>query len=91
MMDEARHVVVTGEVQGVGFRAWARDTAQELGLTGWVRNRPDGTVEAHLEGSGTKIAEMIDRLQQGPSAGRVDDVAAEAAEPDGSVDFGIRG
>lgn len=90
-MDEARHVVVTGDVQGVGFRAWTRDVARELGLTGWVRNHPAGTVEAHLEGSGSALSRMMERLAQGPGSGRVDDVAAEAAKPQGAVDFEIRG
>ncbi len=90
-MDEARHVVVTGEVQGVGFRAWTRDVAEELDVAGWVRNRPDGTVEAHLEGSGDALSRMIDRLNAGPPAGRVDDIAAEAARPENAVDFEIRG
>ncbi len=89
-MDEARRIIVTGDVQGVGYRAWTRDLAREFGLAGWVRNLPDGTVEVHLEGSGTAIAEMIDRMNAGPPPSRVDDLKADAAEPEGAVDFEIR-
>ncbi len=89
-MDQARKIRITGAVQGVGFRAWTQDLAAETGVTGWVRNRPDGTVEAHLEGEGAAITRMIDRMSTGPSAGRIDDITAEAAEPQGAVDFEIR-
>lgn len=90
-MDEARRVIVTGDVQGVGFRAWTQEVAREFGLSGWVRNCPDGTVEAHLEGSGTDVAYAIDRLNADSGPGRVDHVNAEAARPEGAVDFEIRG
>lgn len=89
-MDEARRIRVTGEVQGVGFRAWTQDKARETGLKGWVRNLPDGTVEAHLEGSGTDIAAMLDRMNAGPDSGRVDHIEADAAEPEGLEGFEIR-
>ncbi len=89
-MDEARRIRITGDVQGVGFRDWTRSLARDTGVSGWVRNLPDGTVEAHLEGSGTAIAEMIDRMNEGPPAGRVDDLKADAAEPEGAVDFELR-
>ncbi len=90
-MDEARRVIVTGAVQGVGFRAWARDTAEELGLTGWVRNCPDGTVETHIEGSGHALSQMMERLNAGPPSGRVEHISAEAAEPSKQDEFEIRG
>lgn len=90
MMDEARRIRITGDVQGVGFRDWARNTARQIGLAGWVRNLPDGTVEAHLEGSGADIAAMLDRMNEGPQAGRVHDLKADAAEPEGAEDFRIR-
>ncbi len=69
-----RHVRVTGLVQGVFFRAWTRDEARRLGIAGWVRNCPDGSVEAHLEGEADKVERMIALLRQGPPQARVDDV-----------------
>ncbi|SPJ24881.1 acylphosphatase [Palleronia abyssalis] len=89
-MTEARHVIVEGRVQGVGFRAWTRDTAQELTLKGWVRNREDGNVEAHIEGPEGQIDRMMRRLHDGPMAARVDRVQADPAEQIGAVDFEIR-
>ncbi|SFG50232.1 acylphosphatase [Palleronia marisminoris] len=86
----ARHVHVTGRVQGVGYRAWTRDEAQRLGLGGWVRNREDGSVEILLEGPEPAVAEMIQRLRDGPFAARVDDVQASDGIPEGAVDFEIR-
>jgi len=50
-MAAARHVQVTGRVQGVFFRGWTQEQAERLGVNGWVRNCPDGSVEAHLEGT----------------------------------------
>lgn len=90
-MTQAREVEVTGRVQNVGFRAWVRDTARDLGVGGWVRNRSDGTVVAHLEGSAEAVEAMLDRLREGPSAARVDGVEARAAEPAGLSELSIRG
>ena len=53
MTKVARHVRIYGRVQGVFFRAWTREEAERLGVTGWVRNCPDGRVEAHVEGDET--------------------------------------
>ena len=50
MAEIARHLSITGRVQGVFFRAWSREQADQLGVRGWIRNRPDGHVEAHVEG-----------------------------------------
>lgn len=61
-----RHVVVHGYVQGVGFRYAARAEARRHGLGGWVRNRPDGTVEAEIEGDEASVAAMLDWLAAGP-------------------------
>lgn len=60
------HIFISGWVQGVGFRYWTRSSAQKLGLTGWVRNLPDGRVEAVFEGAGEKVEEMIEKCRQGP-------------------------
>lgn len=70
----ARHVRVIGRVQGVFFRAWAREKAEALGVTGWVRNCPDGRVEAHVEGEESAVGQMIGQLRKGPPSARVEDL-----------------
>jgi acylphosphatase len=62
----ARRLTVHGKVQGVFYRNWAIANARELGLTGWVRNRPDGTVEAQLQGDEALVGEMTERMRLGP-------------------------
>ena len=89
-MTAARRVRVTGRVQGVFFRAWTRDEAKALGLTGWVRNDDDGSVEALLEGSEKAVAKMVELMGQGSSHARVDDVEVEEADPEGSGRFEVR-
>lgn len=69
------HTVISGQVQGVSFRAWTADVAREMGLSGWVRNRRDGTVEVVFAGEEAVVAEMLGRLHDGPSAAVVADVA----------------
>jgi acylphosphatase len=59
-------VLIAGRVQGVGFRYWTERVARELGLSGWVRNRRDGSVEALFSGSADAVAEMLDRTHDGP-------------------------
>ena len=74
MAQVARHVSVTGRVQGVFFRAWMREQAAELGVTGWVRNCPDGRVDSHVEGEQAAVEQIVERLRRGPPAARVEDV-----------------
>jgi acylphosphatase len=74
MAQIARHVRVTGRVQGVFFRAWAQERAEALGVTGWIRNCPDGRVEAHVEGEELAVDQMIGHLREGPPSARVEDV-----------------
>ncbi len=62
----AVRVVVTGRVQGVGYRVWAARNAKALGLRGWVRNRRDGAVEALFAGEAGRVATMIGRCHEGP-------------------------
>jgi acylphosphatase len=81
------HLRITGRVQGVGYRAWAIDTARQLGLRGWVRNRADGSVEAQATGEDDAVAAMIEACRAGPYAARVADVAVSEAEDDGSLGF----
>ena len=65
-------VVISGRVQGVGFRYFTQQTARRLGLTGWVKNRPDGAVEALFEGERGDIEQALDACRQGPPGGAVD-------------------
>ncbi len=80
----AVHVIVHGVVQGVGFRYFARQQAQSLGLGGFVRNLPDGTVEALIEGEESQVKIMLGHLRQGPFGGRVDRLEVEPVEYTGS-------
>ena len=73
-MDVMRQVVIRGQVQGVGFRAWTEYTALERGLQGWVRNRRDGAVEALFVGPADAVAAMIAACHQGPRGSRVDGI-----------------
>lgn len=68
------HAHVSGRVQGVFFRSSTRDKARELGLTGWVRNLPDGRVEAVFEGEESRVREVIDWCHKGPNYASVSDV-----------------
>lgn len=74
---------ITGKVQGVWYRGWTVDAARRLGLSGWVRNRADGSVEALLHGAETAVQEMIEACNAGPPAARVDAVAATPASATG--------
>ena len=75
MADKARvHVLIEGRVQGVFFRAYTRDQARARGLKGWVRNLPDGRVEALFEGDQTALHGMLAWCRQGPSYAYVDKV-----------------
>jgi acylphosphatase len=67
----AARLIVTGRVQGVGFRWFTRAAAESLRLSGWVRNRPDGTVEAELVGERSAVEACIERLRQGPPGAAV--------------------
>ena len=80
---------VTGRVQGVGYRSFVAEAARAEGLVGWVRNRPDGSVEAPAAGAAEALARFEFRLWQGPSMARVDEVATEDVVPDGARDFRI--
>jgi acylphosphatase len=66
------HIFVSGKVQGVGYRAFTERAARGLGLSGYSRNLPDGRVEVKIEGERERIDRFVERLRQGPSAGRVD-------------------
>ncbi len=68
------HVFISGEVQDIGFRSFVRWQAKKLNLTGWVRNVPDGRVEAVLEGEEKNLQEIIKACHEGPPLSRVEDV-----------------
>ncbi|MDE3016480.1 MAG: acylphosphatase [Pseudomonadota bacterium] len=73
-MADARRVVISGRVQGVGFRAWTVATARNFNLQGWVRNCSNGTVEAVFSGEETNITAMIESCKSGPPAARVESI-----------------
>ena len=85
-----RHLRLTGLVQGVFFRALAQGEARELAVSGWIRNCPDGSVEAHLAGEEDAVDRMIERMSKGPSNARVDDITVEDAEPENIGRFELR-
>lgn len=74
MKKRRAHVWIKGRVQGVFFRAYTLDAAQLFGVTGWVRNLPDGRVEAVFEGEADKVGKMIEWCREGSPMSRVDDI-----------------
>jgi acylphosphatase len=83
-------VVVRGFVQGVGFRYSAARAARARGVSGWVRNRPDGTVEAVFEGEPEAVEAMVRWFEEGPRGAEVRDAAVFDEPPQGLNGFGIR-
>lgn len=77
------HATVKGMVQGVSFRYYTQERALQLGLTGWVRNRPDGSVEALAEGPRPALDQLLAFLHQGPPMASVSEVRAEWAAASG--------
>jgi acylphosphatase len=84
-----RRAVVYGIVQGVFFRDSCRREAQRAGVSGWVRNRPDGTVEALFEGPDDAVRQMLDWVRQGPPYARVEHVDVTDERPSGHAGFAI--
>ena len=84
-----RRYVISGRVQGVGFRYFARDAASREGIRGAVRNRPDGTVEVEAEGDLEAMLRFEMALRRGPRGARVDDVLVDAAPVSGADRFRI--
>jgi acylphosphatase len=78
---ETRHVRVRGRVQGVGYRYACVQIARALGVTGWVRNRIDDSVEAMLQGTPQRVARMCERMRDGVPAARVDDMQVTELPP----------
>jgi acylphosphatase len=83
-------LVVSGRVQGVGFRYFTLRAAEELGLAGWVRNLADGRVEVHAEGPPAALEHLAERLRRGPPFARVGGVEVEPLPPAGHTAFEVR-
>ncbi|MGW9329616.1 acylphosphatase [Bosea sp. NPDC055594] len=87
----ALRIIVSGVVQGVGYRQWLRERALLAGVAGWVRNRSDGTVEALLAGAPDTLEALVAEARKGPRGARVTDIerreasAADHADPDFSI------
>jgi acylphosphatase len=90
MGDSAVHIVVHGSVQGVFFRASTQSQASEHSLTGWVRNRPDGTVEIHAEGEKESLDRFIEWCRQGPPAANVQRLDLDWVASQSLSDFEVR-
>jgi acylphosphatase len=80
--EQIRHVVIRGRVQGVGYRAWTEQGALARGLEGWVRNRPDGAVEAFFAGPPAAVADMIAACRHGPRGAQVHGIDDLGGGPD---------
>ena len=86
----AKLIRVSGNVQGVFFRAWTKQQADELGISGWVRNRPDGSVEALVAGEAQAVSSIIDRMRRGPPAATVERLIEEPTEDANHAGFVVR-
>ena len=87
----ARRALVSGRVQGVGFRFFARRAAESAGVSGWARNLPDGRVETVVEGEDSAVLRYLEKIRRGPMGGRVDGVEVEELGPEGMKGFRITG
>jgi acylphosphatase len=85
-----RRVTVSGRVQGVFFRETARRRAESARLSGWVRNNPDGSVEAVFEGEPKAVERLVDWCREGPRGARVEWVDVASEEPQGIDGFAVR-
>jgi acylphosphatase len=77
----ARRLVIAGRVQGLGYRDWMCAQAAALGVSGWVRNRHDGTVEALVDGEAGAVQELLRACRRGPTAAEVTQITESFAEP----------
>ena len=87
--DKSVEVHVTGRVQGVFFRAATREQAQRLGVRGWVRNQPDGSVTAHLEGPAEAVDALLAWCRQGPPSAHVEEVRDRPVPGTGTGGFQV--
>ncbi|HLS15255.1 MAG TPA: acylphosphatase [Beutenbergiaceae bacterium] len=86
----ARELIITGRVQGVNYRSACRRQARSLGVTGWVRNRPDGSVQARAQGSTEAVQQLIDWCRLGPGGAAVDEVTIEDVDVEDHSSFEVR-
>jgi acylphosphatase len=86
---KAVQVRVSGRVQGVSFRWYTQEQARRLGVVGWVRNEPDGSVLLHAEGDDEAVDALVAWCHEGPGMARVRDVAVREAAPAGATTFAI--
>lgn len=86
---ETVRLFVHGFVQGVSYRRWLQNEAEEREISGWVRNRTDGSVEALLHGDPRQVDDLVRACRHGPALARVDKVHSEPAEYDGIENFRI--
>jgi acylphosphatase len=84
------HVVISGDVQGVGYRYTMLIVAREAGVSGWVRNRRDGTVEAEVEGTPEQVDEVLAWMAEGPPGSDVTHATVTDAAPQGGSGFEVR-
>jgi acylphosphatase len=83
----ARHLIIGGTVQGVGYRDWLVTTGKKIGLAGWVRNRRDGTVEAVIAGDQDAVEEVIRACRRGPRLAVVTDIQETVCDVPAGRDF----
>ena len=88
--DVRRHVTIHGDVQGVFFRETTRRKATEAGVSGWISNRSNGTVEAVFEGPAEAVDELVDFSREGPTAATVERIDVREESPEGMSGFEIR-
>lgn len=86
----AKRIRIRGRVQGVFFRNWTVEQARALGVSGWIRNRADGSVEAHATGPEEAVAALIELCRQGPPAASVTDVVIEDSDEPAPEGFSKR-
>ena len=86
MVEKRAHLIISGRVQGVYYRYSTQQEAMRLGLTGWVRNLPNGNVEAAVEGNEATVERMIEWCRQGPAGARVSEVEQTLTEASGEFE-----
>jgi acylphosphatase len=90
-MEKAVDVRITGRVQGVSYRYYTQQRAWDLGVTGWVRNEPDGSVAGHFEGAPDAVDALVAWCHDGPRHAYVERVVVSESAPTGATGFGVKG